>query len=102
MNSKSAEVLLNQIAPRLHNAVRRVSMLGCEDADELRQDAVTMAAAMLDQLETQNKKVTPSNIAFYTIRLLRSGRRSTGSSNTHAMRAGLEQKLREFCGTFAA
>ena len=40
-----------------------------------------MAARMLDSAEKAGKQVTPGNIAYYTIQHLKSGRRSTGSSN---------------------
>jgi hypothetical protein len=91
MSPQSGQLLLNEIAPRLYRTVpQRVPMLGSEDAQELCQDALAMAAAMLDRVESQRKKVTPGNIAFYTTQLLRSGRRSTGSSKVDAMASGTQ------------
>ena len=91
MSPQSGQLLLNEIAPRRHKTVpHRVPMLGWEDAQELYQDALAMAAAMLERVENQCKKVTPGNIAFYAVQLLRSGRRSTGSSKVNTMASGTQ------------
>jgi hypothetical protein len=54
--------------------------VGAEDAQELIQDSIAMAAKLMHNVEAAGKKVTPGNIAYYTIQHIRSGRRSTGSS----------------------
>jgi len=57
-----------------------VNRVGSEDPGELVQDATAFAARMMDNIERSKKKVTPGNIAYYTIQHIKSGRRSTGSS----------------------
>ena len=81
----------DQIVPRLASAIpNRVHCVGAEDAEELIQDSIAMAAKMMDGAEQAGKKVvrfagrggkevTAGNITFYTIEKLRSSRRSTGS-----------------------
>jgi len=54
--------------------------VGAEDAQELIQDSIAMAAKLMHNVEAAGKTVTPGNIAYYTIQHIRSGRRSTGSS----------------------
>jgi hypothetical protein len=73
--------LQEEIVPRLRSAIpRNVNQIGSEDAEELIQDAIVMAAKLLDNAERANKTVTPGNIAYYTILHMKSGRRSCGSS----------------------
>ena len=89
MSPQAAWILVNEIVPRLKNAVpRSVNPVGCEDAEELIQDATVTAAKLLISVEQAGKTVTPGNIAFYTIQLMRSGSRSTSSSCLDAMQAG--------------
>jgi hypothetical protein len=54
--------------------------VGAEDAQELIQDSIAIAAKLMHSVEQAGKKVTPGNIAYYTIQHIKSGRRSTGSS----------------------
>jgi hypothetical protein len=51
-----------------------------------------MAARMLDRIEQQGKlgKVTPGNIAYYTIQHLKSGRRANGISSVDIMASGTQ------------
>lgn len=71
-------MLVEQIAPRLRLTVPAcVKTVGAEDAEELVQDAIAMAAQMVHNLELREKHVTPGNIAYYIILHLRSGRRSS-------------------------
>src|SRR2546423_8853894 len=42
------------------------------------QDGLVIALGLLDGTRRSRKKVTAANVAFYTIKYLRSGRRSTG------------------------
>jgi len=84
MSPETGFILNDQIVPRLCSAVpKSVLCVGAEDHQELVQDATAMASQMIDRLECQGKlgKVSPSNIAYYTIQHLKSGRRSTGSSS---------------------
>jgi hypothetical protein len=73
--------LQEEIVPCLRTTIpQAVRAVGCEDPEELVQDATAMAAKLLDRAEATGKTVTPGNIAYYTMQHMRSGRRSTGSS----------------------
>ncbi len=71
-----------------------VRPVGCEDVEELVQDATAIAARMLESVETAGKRVTPGNLAYYTVAVLKSGRRSTGSSTTDVIAVGAQLKGR--------
>lgn len=91
MTAQAGSLLVEEIAPRLRTLVpKSVKPVGAEDPEELLQDAITIAAQMLDRVEQQNKKVTPGNIAYYVILHMRSGRRSQGSSRVDTMAAGTQ------------
>ena len=93
MSPQAGQMLLHEIAPRLHRTVlQRVAMFGSEDAEELHQDALAMAANSLDSVEKRGKTVTPGNIAFYTGQALRSGRGSTSSCHADALSSGARLK----------
>jgi len=98
-------MLMDQVLPRLISAVpNAVPFIAPENAEDLVQDGVAIAARMMDNAEKNGKRVVESpgktngryckkakevtcgNIAYYTIQKLRSGRRSTGgsSSDVHA------------------
>ncbi len=88
MSPQAGWILQEEIAPRLCAAIpRSVLCIGQEDPQELVQDGITMAAKMIDRVEAQGKlgKVTASNIAYYTIQHLKSGRRANGSSSVDIM-----------------
>jgi hypothetical protein len=91
MSPSAGCLLVEQIAPRLRTLVpKSVKPVGAEDAEELLQDAITIAAQMLHRVEEQGKLVTPGNIAFYAVLHLKSGRRSQGSSRVDTMAAGTQ------------
>lgn len=71
-------------------SVHQSQEIGYEDAEELVQDSICIAAKLLDNCEKANKKVTPGNIACYTILHMKSGRRSHGSSNADALGTGTQ------------
>jgi len=88
MSPQTSWILNDQIAPRLGSAIpKSVVCVGSEDHNELVQDGLCMSALMLTRVESQGKlgKVSASNIAYYTIQHLKSGRRSTGSSSVDIM-----------------
>ena len=88
MSPQAGWILQEEIAPRLYGAIpRSVLCVGAESSEELVQDGIAMAAKMIDRVESQGKlgKVTASNIAYYTIQHLKSGRRANGSSTTDIM-----------------
>ena len=81
MSPQAGFILQDQVVPRLRSAIPTVChCVGSEDAQELIQDSIAMAAKMLHNTEATGKQVTPGNIAYYTIQHIKSGRRSTGSS----------------------
>jgi hypothetical protein len=97
MSPQAGEMLLNQIAPRLQASIvrfRAVIPTGIEDNEELLQDAIALAAELLNRAINAGKTVTPGNIAFYTVQLLKSGRRSTGSSAADVMAPATQMKRR--------
>ena len=64
MSPQAGYLLVEEIAPRLRIASRRVPQIGADDADELYQDGIAIAAKMLDSAERNGKKVTAGNIAY--------------------------------------
>lgn len=91
MSPQAGWLLINEIVPRLRSAIPNVvCLVGCEDVEELVQDATAMAAKLLHRVEVVGKKVTPGNIAYYTIQHMKSGRRSTGSSVVDVLQSGTQ------------
>lgn len=77
--------------PRLRAVIpKAVKTVGAEDAEELLQDAMTIAAQMLHRVEETGKKVTPGNIAYYVILHMKSGRRSQSATRTDVMAPGTQ------------
>jgi hypothetical protein len=82
-------MLIQEVAPRLRHIIpNAVKPVGAEDAEELVQDALVVAAQMLHNLEARGKEVTPGNVCYYVTLHMRSGRRSYGSGRTDAMSPG--------------
>ena len=94
MSPHAGELLVQEIAPRIRSLARSLTPIGCEEHEELAHDATTIAAKLLLSTETRGKKVTPGNIAYYALRLVRQGRRSTGLSTTDAMHPATQLKGR--------
>ena len=90
MSPEAGAVLLEQIAPRLKAAVPYIKGVGTEDAEELFQDGLAMAAKLLHDLEQRGKVVTGGNVAWYTILHLKSGRRSHSANRTDAYSSGCQ------------
>jgi hypothetical protein len=91
MSPQAGWILQEEIVPRLRSAVPyAVRPVGCEDAQELVQDATAMAARLLESVERAGKQVKAGNIAYYAIRLVKSGRRSTWSSKVDVHAAGTQ------------
>ena len=101
MTPHAGDLLVNEIAPRIRSSILRyVRFVGSEDAEEVSQDAIAIAARFLDRIETTGKTVTPGNIAFYSVQHARSGRRSTGSSNANVMGTGTQLNGRSIIQSF--
>ena len=95
MSPIAGALLIDEIIPRLQNSIPiSVSRFGSEDIEELIQDGTVMAAQILTSAESKGKNVSAGNVAFYTIRLLQSGRRSTGSSKTDVLSIGTQMSRR--------
>ncbi|MCB1085725.1 MAG: hypothetical protein KDM63_01660 [Verrucomicrobiae bacterium] len=77
MSPHAGWMLLEEIAPRLKAASSYLPKVGADDAEELLQDGMAIAARLLDSAERQGKQVAASSIAYYTLCQLRTGRRST-------------------------
>ena len=93
MSPQAGFILQDQVVPRLRSAIPNcVHCVGAEDAQELIQDSIAMAAKLMHNVEAKGKKVTPGNIACYSIMHLKSGRRSTGSSTVDVMGSGTQLK----------
>ena len=91
MSPQAGFILQDQVLPRLHSAIPNVvHCVGAEDAQELIQDSIAMAAKLMHNVERAHKKVTPGNIAYYTIQHIKSGRRSTGSSTVDVYGSGTQ------------
>jgi hypothetical protein len=85
MSPAAGVVLMEQVAPRLKGMLPRIKPVGSEDAEEIFQDGLALAAKMLHDLELRGKHVTPGNVAYYIMLHLKSGRRSYGCGRTDAM-----------------
>jgi hypothetical protein len=108
MSPRSGYLLEHEVYPRLISAIpNAISFYAPEDAQEVIQDGVAMAAKMMDGAEKNGKRVVKSpikqnghrkqareitcgNIAYFTIQKLRCGRRSTGSSVEDVCAAGTQ------------
>ena len=85
MSPKAGDLLIREVAPRVHSLASSFTPIGCEDREELCQDAVVIAAALLVRSERRGKKVSPGNVSFFASKLVRQGRRSGGQSRTDVM-----------------
>jgi len=88
MSARTNAILQKEIIPRLCGSIpHSVRCVGAESSEDLVADGIAMAARMLARVESQGKlgKVSASNIAYYTIQHLKSGRRANGTSSVDIM-----------------
>lgn len=91
MSPSAGKMLIDKIAPRLRHAIpKAVHPFGGEDAEELVQDSIAIAAQMLHSVESAGKDFTPGNIAYFAVLHMKSGRRSQSSSRTDVMAPGTQ------------
>ncbi len=92
LTTQAGLMLVTQIMPLILGAIHRgtVKAVGCEDPEELAQDCVAIAAKQLDAAEAKGQPFTPGTIAYFAIRNLKQGRRSTGSSTVDALAPGTQ------------
>ncbi len=74
MSPQTGELLINEVAPRIRSSLVGVTGIGSEDREELEQDAVAMAAGLLESIETRGKQVAPGNVAYYAVKQIWQGR----------------------------
>lgn len=84
------EMLVNQVVPRLRHAAPSIPKTGCEDDEEIFQDATLMAARMMDSAEKAGKSFTPGNMAWFAAKAARSGRRSHYTGRSDVMSPGCQ------------
>ena len=83
--SPYAGSLLLQIMPLIKATIlRTIKTVGCEDHEEVVQDATAMAADMLDSSERKNKALIPKSVAYYAVQAAKNGRRSTYGGRSDA------------------
>ena len=96
MNCDTEQQLLSELEPRLRAAVPQlVAMVGADDPDELVQDGLVIALRISRSAQAAGKKVTVGNLVYYTVRHLRSGRRSTGERRNDVLHPAAQ--LRGHC-----
>ncbi len=91
MSPLAAQMLEKQIYPIIRNTIPRTARpIGCEDHEELVQDATASAAEMLDAAERSGKLPSPNSVAYYSIQRTKSGRRSYGDIRSDVMSPGFQ------------
>jgi DNA-directed RNA polymerase specialized sigma24 family protein len=89
MSPSAALMLEKQIYPIIRNTIPRTARpIGCEDHEELVQDATASAAEMIESMEKSGRAPLPHSIAYYSIQRTKSGRRSYGARRLDVMSAG--------------
>jgi len=53
MSPQTGELLVNEIAPRIRSSLLGVHGIGSEDPAELKQDALAMAAGLLESIQAR-------------------------------------------------
>ena len=96
MSPDAGCMLTEHIAPRIRATSRCLPQIGADDAEEMYQDGLAIAAKMLDAAEKNGKQVTAGNIAWYASKQLATGRRSTygGRADVLSPAARLDGKSR--------
>jgi hypothetical protein len=80
MSPALQSLFLSKIVPIITAAAPRVARPAAgEDAQDLVQDCLAMAAEGADSLERRRQSVVPKSVAYYAIARLKAGRRSSGA-----------------------
>jgi hypothetical protein len=86
MSPEAGSMLLNEVAPRIRSAAQHcIKFVGAEDAQEIAQDTIAMAAKIVHNAEANKKKISPGNAAYYALQHAKSGRRAAGYSNADVL-----------------
>jgi hypothetical protein len=79
MSPEAGGLLVQEVAPRIASAARHcIQFVGAEDAQEVTQDTIAMAAKIVHNAEAAKKKISPGNAAYYAMQHAKSGRRAAG------------------------
>jgi len=79
-------ILLREITSRLSSGIARtVPLVGSDDREELLQDGLAIAMGIMRRAENAGKKFTAGSVSYYTLKYLRSGRRSTYQGMTEPL-----------------
>jgi len=84
------KMLVGEVVPRLRSVARSIPKTGCEDDEEITQDATLMAARMMDSVEKAGSTFTGGNVAYYAACAARSGRRSYYTGRSDVMSPGCQ------------
>jgi DNA-directed RNA polymerase specialized sigma24 family protein len=90
MSPMLEEMLVFEVVPRLQNVVRSIPKVGCEDDEEIVQDATLLAVRMMDSAEKAGRTFTAGTMAWYAAKAARSGRRSYYTGRSDAMSPGCQ------------
>jgi hypothetical protein len=90
MSPMMEEMLVTEVVPRLRAVAHSIPKVGCEDDEEITQDATLMAIRMMASAEESRKAFTAGNIAYYAARAARSGRRSYYSGRSDVLSPGCQ------------
>ena len=83
------------LALRLRVTIPRVvKAVGAEDEEELVQEAIVVAAQMLDAVERHGKT---GSLAYYAILAMKSGRRGQCRSRADTMAQGTQLDAKKLC-----
>lgn len=90
MSPHNNSMLLNEVLPRLKNAVRTIPKVGCEEDEEIIQDCLLQAAKMMESAEKAGQKYSGGNMAYYAAKAARSGRRSYYTGRSDVLHPGCQ------------
>lgn len=87
MSPSAGLMLIQHIQPLIMAAIARgaVRLVGSEDREELTQDTLANAAAMLDRAEGAERPYTASTVAYYAIQAAKGGRRAMYKGRSDAL-----------------
>ena len=101
MTPHAGNLLCTEVVPRIRASFPvSIKTIGAEDHAELIQDSIAHAASTLHSAEAAGKTVPPGMVAYFAVKLTRSGRRSTGSSKTDAIHPGTQMAGRSRLTSF--
>jgi hypothetical protein len=90
MTQHNCELLVNEVIPRLRNAVRNIPKVGHEDDEEIIQDCTLQAARMMESAEQAGHLISAGNASYYAVKAARSGRRSYYTGRSDVMHPGCQ------------